>query len=139
MFNYTSISAHMIKITRDAQLEFDSDLSKSFIEKISDSVKERRVGEPVRFVYDQAIEKDTLGFFLHRMHINSSDSIIPGGRYHNRRDYMNFPNLGRYDLLYKKNVPLPVPGFDLDGSLLEKIKKKDYLLSISLPIFFLFN
>ena len=26
------------------------------------------------------------------------------------------------DLLYKRNVPLPVPGFDLDGSLLEKIK-----------------
>ncbi len=129
VFNYTSISAHMIKITRDAQLEFDSDLSKSFIEKISDSVKERRVGEPVRFVYDQAIDQDTLDFFLHRMHINSSDSIIPGGRYHNRRDYMSFPNLGRYDLLYKRNVPLPVPGFDLEGSLLEKIKKKDYLLS----------
>ena len=64
IFDYESIDAHMIKITRDAQLEFDSDLSKSFIEKISYSVKERRVGEPVRFVYDQAIGKDTLEFFL---------------------------------------------------------------------------
>lgn len=129
IFNYESISAHMIKITRDAQLEFDSDLSKSFIEKVSDSVKERRVGEPVRFVYDQAIGKDTLAFLLERMHIDRSDSIIPGGRYHNRRDYMNFPNLGRYDLLYKKNPPLSIPGLNLEGSILEKIRHKDYLLN----------
>lgn len=128
IFDYESISAHMIKITRDAQLEFDSDLSKSLIEKISSSVKERRVGEPVRFVYDQAIGKDTLEYFLKGMKIDSSDSIIPGGRYHNRRDYMNFPNLGRYDLLYRENIPLPVPGLSLEGSILEKIKKKDYLL-----------
>ena len=128
IFDYQSISAHMIKITRDAELEFDSDLSKSLIEKISDSVKERRIGETVRFVYDQAIEKDTLAFFLERMNIDSSDSIIPGGRYHNRRDYMNFPNLGRYDLLYKQNAPLPIPGLSLEGSILEKIKQQDHLL-----------
>ena len=128
IFDYESIDAHMIKITRDAQLEFDSDLSKSFIEKISYSVKERRVGEPVRFVYDQAIDNDTLEFFLNRMKIDSSDSIIPGGRYHNRRDYMDFPNLGRYDLLYKQNVPLPIQGLSLDGSMLDSIKGKDYLL-----------
>jgi polyphosphate kinase len=128
IFDYQSIAAHMIKITRDAELEFDSDLSKSLIEKISDSVKERRVGETVRFVYDQAIEQDTLAFFLERMKIDSSDSIIPGGRYHNRRDYMNFPNLGRYDLLYKQNAPLPIPGLSLEGSILEKIKQQDYLL-----------
>jgi len=128
IFDYESIDAHMIKITRDAQLEFDSDLSKSFIEKISYSVKERRVGEPVRFVYDQAIDSDTLEFFLNRMKIDSSDSIIPGGRYHNRRDYMDFPNLGRYDLLYKQNIPLPIQGLTLDGSMLESIKEKDYLL-----------
>jgi polyphosphate kinase len=129
VFDYESISAHMIKITRDAQLELDSDLSKSLLEKISDSVKERRVGEPVRFVYDQDIAKDTLEFLLNRMKIDSSDSVIPGGRYHNRRDYMDFPNLGRYDLLYKQNPPLPIPGLDLEGSILSKIKIKDYLLN----------
>lgn len=127
IFDYKSISAHMIKITRDAQLEIDSDLSKSMLEKISTSVKDRRIGEPVRFIYDQLLEKDTLQFFLEKMKIVSSDSIIPGGRYHNRRDYMNFPNLGRYDLLYETNVPLPIPGLSLEGSILESIGKKDYL------------
>ena len=129
IFDYESVSAHMIKITRDAQLDIDSDLSKSMIEKISLSVKDRRIGEPVRFIYDQLIEEDTLNFFLDKMKIVSTDSIIPGGRYHNRRDYMDFPNLGRYDLLYQKNDPLPIPGLSLEGSMLEKISEKDYLLN----------
>lgn len=129
IFDYESVSAHMIKITRDAQLDIDSDLSKSMLEKIASSVKDRRIGEPVRFIYDQEIDKDTLQFFLDKMNIDATDSIIPGGRYHNRRDYMDFPNLGRYDLLYKKNDPLPIPGLSLEGSILEKIGKKDYLLN----------
>lgn len=128
IFDYESVAAHMIKISRDAQLEIDSDLSKSMLEKISTSVKDRRIGEPVRFIYDQMIENDTLEFFLEKMKIVSTDSIIPGGRYHNRRDYMDFPNLGRFDLLYKTNVPLPIPGLSLEGSILQKISKKDYLL-----------
>jgi polyphosphate kinase len=129
IFDYESVSAHMIKITRDAQLEIDSDLSKSMLEKIASSVKDRRIGEPVRFIYDQLIDDDTLKFFLDKMKIVSTDSIIPGGRYHNRRDYMNFPDLGRFDLLYQMNVPLPIPGLSLEGSLLGKISKKDYLLN----------
>ncbi len=129
IFEYEKIEAHMIKITRDAQLEIDSDLSKSMLEKIATSVKDRRIGEPVRFVYDQSIGKDTLKFFLTKMHIDSTDSIIPGGRYHNRRDYMDFPNLGRFDLLYQNNPPLPVEGLSLEGSILEKIKVKDYLVN----------
>jgi polyphosphate kinase len=129
IFEYESISAHMIKITRDAQLDIDSDLSKSMLEKIATSVKDRRIGEPVRFVYDQHIDKDTLTFFLDKIHIDASDGIIPGGRYHNRRDYMNFPNLGRYDLLYPPRVPLPVEGLSLDGSILNRIAHKDYLIS----------
>jgi polyphosphate kinase len=129
IFNYESVTAHMIKITRDAQLDIDSDLSKSMLEKISSSVKDRRIGEPVRFIYDQEIDKDTLRFFLDKMNIDSTDSIIPGGRYHNRRDYMDFPNLGRFDLLYKKNDPLPIPGLSLEGSILEKIREKDYLMN----------
>ncbi len=129
IFDYESISAFMIKITRDAQLDIDSDMSKSMLQKIATSVKERRIGEPVRFVYDSAMDKDTLNFFLNRMKIDASDSIIPGGRYHNRRDYMDFPNLGRFDLLYQQRQPLPVEGLSLEGSILNKIAHKDYLIS----------
>ena len=127
MFDYKSISAHMIKITRDAELDLESDLSKSFMEKISDSVKDRQDGEPVRFVYDKTIDKRTLEFLMAKMGIEASDSIIPGGRYHNRRDYMDFPSLGRTDLLYNKIQPLPIKGLSIETSIFEDISKKDYL------------
>lgn len=128
IFEYESITAHMIKITRDAELDIDSDLSKSFIEKISSSVKDRIEGEPVRFVYDMNIEQDTLQYLMRKMEIDATDSIIPGGRYHNRRDYMNFPSLGSEALLYKQYEPLAMPGLSLHGSLFKGIAEKDYLL-----------
>ena len=128
IFKYETISAHMIKITRDAELDIDSDLSRSFIDKISKSVKNRSVGDPVRFVYDKSIDKKTLQFLLNKMGIDKTDSIIPGGRYHNRRDYMNFPRLGRPDLQYEPQEPLPIPGLSLQGSLFDRIAEKDYLL-----------
>ena len=128
IFDYESISAHMIKITRDAQLDIDSDMRKSMLQKIASSVKERRIGEPVRFIYDKTIDKDTLAFFLNRMKIESTDSIIPGGRYHNRRDYMDFPNLGRPDLLYHQKKPLDVVGLSFEGSILHRIAQKDFLI-----------
>lgn len=128
IFKYDTVSAHMIKITRDGELDFESDLSKSFIEKISDSVKHRQIGEPVRFVYDKTIDEETLLLLMSMMGIDSKDSVIPGGRYHNRRDYMDFPSLGRTDLLYEKIKPLPIKGLSLETSIFHNIAKKDYLL-----------
>ncbi|WP_417370492.1 polyphosphate kinase 1 [Gelidibacter japonicus] len=128
IFKYESVSAHMIKITRDGELDFESDLSKSFIEKISDSVKHRQIGEPVRFVYDKTIDDETLQLLMSMMGIDAKDSVIPGGRYHNRRDYMDFPSLGRTDLLYEKIEPLPIKGLSLETSIFNNIAKKDYLL-----------
>lgn len=128
IFDYKSISAHMIKITRDGELDFESDLSKSFMDKISDSVKHRQVGDPVRFVYDKTIHDDTLEYLMSKMGIDKTDSIIPGGRYHNRRDYMGFPSLGRKNLMYDKMQALPVKGLSLESSIFEAISQKDYLL-----------
>ena len=128
IFAYKEISAYMIKITRDAELDIDSDLSRSFLEKISKSVARRSAGDPVRFVYDREIDPEMLAFLMEKMNIESTDSVIPGGRYHNRRDYMKFPSLGRQDLLYEVKVPLRIKGLSFEGSLLAKIAKKDYLL-----------
>lgn len=128
MFDYDEISAHMIKITRDAELDMDNDLSKSFIDKISSSVEHRKISNPVRFVYDKRIKMDTLRFLKDKMNIEETDSVIPGGRYHNRRDYMGFPSLGRNDLQYQKITPLPVKDFHLNGSILEQIAKRDYMI-----------
>ena len=127
MFSFENISAHMIKITRDAELDIDNDLSKSFIEKISSSVEHRKISDPVRFVYDRDIAADTLHFLKEKMKIEDTDSVIPGGRYHNRRDYMGFPSLGRTDLLYERIKPLSIKGLSFEGSLLERIAERDFL------------
>ena len=128
VFSPISITAYMVKFTRDAELDFDDDINKSYVDKIASSVRERVGGDPVRFVYDKKIEPDMLDLLLDKFQIGSRDSIIPGGRYHNRRDYMKFPSLGRTDLLYDKKPPLPIKGFSFDQSILTQIAKKDFLL-----------
>lgn len=127
IFEYDSISTHMIKITRDAELDLEGDLDKSYIEKLLTSVKDRLIGDPVRFVYDKNIDQDTLDFLLLKLEIENTDSLIPGGRYHNRRDYMKFPDLGAKHLLYDKIDPLPIEGLSLQGSIFKKIAQKDFL------------
>lgn len=127
VFSPTSISAHMVKFTRDAELDFDDDINKSYVDKIASSVRERVGGDPVRFVYDKNIEPDVLELLLDKFEIGSRDSMIPGGRYHNRRDYMKFPSLGRTDLLYEKTPALPIKRFSLNQSILAQIAQRDFL------------
>ena len=128
MFDYDAIEAHMIKITRDAELDIDDDLDKSFLEKISTSVSNRKISDPVRFVYDKRIKLDTLTFLTEKIGIEDTDSVIPGGRYHNRKDYMNFPNFGRAAIQYSKIEPLAVPNFEMEVSVFDQIRKRDYML-----------
>ena len=129
IFSPQSINANMIKISRDAELDFAYDISKSYLEKISLSLKNRSSGEPVRFVYDNEIEKETLDFLLDKLKFDhDTDSIIPGGKYHNRRDYMSFPSMNKNNLSYKKFKPLDLKGFDLSKNIFDTLKKRDYLL-----------
>ncbi|MAJ38087.1 MAG: polyphosphate kinase 1 [Flavobacteriaceae bacterium] len=128
MYEFDKISAHMIKVTRDAELDIDDDFEKSFVEKISTSVSNRRISDPVRFVYDKRISIDTLNFLKQKMEIEDTDSVIPGGRYHNRRDYMSFPDLNKPEFQYEKIKPLAIPNFNNEGSIFNQIRKRDYLL-----------
>ena len=127
-FNYKSIEGHMIKITRDSELDLEGDASKSYIEKITESVKDRMFSDPVRMVYDNTISKDTLSFIMKKLQLTPNESIIPGGRYHHRRDYMKFPSLNRPDLLYPSLEPMTIPGLPLSSNILEAVSKKDYMI-----------
>ncbi len=119
----------MIKISRDAELEFDDDISKSYLEKISESLLDRYSGHPVRFVYDSQMSKETLDFIISKMSIDvENDSVVPGGKYHNRSDYMNFPSLGRKKLIYNDLIPLKIGGLSLNKGIFKKIAEKDFLL-----------
>ena len=127
-FEFTHIESHMIKVTRDAELDMEGDVSKSYINKIVESVRERILAEPVRLVYDNEIAPDTLEIVKNLLGVGTNDSLIPGGRYHHRRDYMNFPQLHRRDLQYERKVPLPIEGLSLEKSIFKALESKDYLL-----------
>ena len=129
IFKPIAIQANMIKISRDAELDFDDDISKSFLDKIAQSVKERSSGDPVRFIYDSDIRLDSLKFLLNKMQIDDeTDSIIPGGKYHNRRDYMKFPSLNKINLLYKPIKALNIKGFNLGENTFNKLNDRDFIL-----------
>tara|TARA_A100001015_G_scaffold144675_1_gene160511 strand:- start:2642 stop:4684 length:2043 start_codon:yes stop_codon:yes gene_type:complete len=128
-FNYKNVDAHMLKITRDAELDIDDmDLSKSYIKKIQEYVNKRKISNPVRLVYDESIPEETLNYLIKKIRITSHDSLIPGGKYHHRSDYMNFPDLGRTDLLYPKEKALNIKNLKIESNLLDQLLVRDFLM-----------
>ncbi|MEO6252799.1 MAG: polyphosphate kinase 1 [Ferruginibacter sp.] len=90
-FGYDTFSAHIIKVTRDAEIDIDNDVATSLIQKIEKGLKNRKKGKPVRFVFDKGIDASLLTYLVHRMGLFQKDNLIPGGRIHNFKDFINFP------------------------------------------------
>jgi len=128
IFDYDKFDAYTIKLTRDAELDIEYDITKSFFEKISKSVKRRKQGQPVRFVYDRKMPEDLLGFILDHNNLKGFKNLIPGGRYHNARDFMNFPNVGSKSFEYDKLPLLHHKDFQKKRSIFDAIREKDILL-----------
>jgi polyphosphate kinase len=128
IFKYDKIEAHTVKITRDAEISLDDDVSKSFLEKVQQGVEHRREGDPVRFVYDRNIGDGTLQMLVRGLGITELDSLIPGGRYHNKKDLMRFPNVGGSELEHESMPSIMHPAIDLDRSIIETIIRQDIML-----------
>jgi polyphosphate kinase len=128
IFKFVKAEAYTIKITRDAELDIEQDISKSLVEKISKSLKKRKRGQPVRLVYDAALPADMLRLLMKKLNFRKEDNPIPGGRYHNFKDFMKFPNVGKPSLIYKPVQPLLHKDLKDQRSLFDVIKKKDILL-----------
>jgi len=127
-FPVQNFHPYCIKITRDAELDLDIDISKSLIEKIQKSVEQRKRGKPVRFVYDENINKDMLSFLVNKLQMNETENKIAGGRYHNFKDFIDFPDFGIKKLVYKKQKPIHYPKFDKARTIFEVLDKEDVLL-----------
>lgn len=128
VFGYTVKECINIKLTRDAELDIDQDVSKSMLEKISKSVKDRKKGQPVRFVYDSTMSKEMLGFIMRKLGMDRKDNAIPGGRYHNFKDFINFPSIDK-KLMYEHPRALNHKYLhNINSSILNVVKQKDVLL-----------
>jgi polyphosphate kinase len=128
VFGFDSFKAYTIKFTRDAEMDIDNDVSKSFLELMQESVKQRKRGEPVRFVYDKKIPAPLLKVLMKKFNITKRDNVRAGGRYHNFKDFMGFPDLGRSDLRYPPSPPLPHPELPPNKSIIDVIREKDIML-----------
>jgi polyphosphate kinase len=91
-FGYDQYQSHIFKVTRDAEIDIDEDLSLSIIQKIEKGIKNRRKGKPVRFVYDREMDPGLLEYLIRRLNLSKRDNLIPGGRIHNFRHFMDFPD-----------------------------------------------
>jgi len=126
---FTDFKAYTIKFTRDAGFDIDTDVSKSFIEAVSEGLRQRKHGNTVRFVLDKSMPRKVLASVIKRFGLKRGDSLEKGGRYHNARDLVQFPrSLGSRKLRYEPLPPLEVPDFPHGVSMFDIIREKDVLL-----------
>ncbi|CAN5870421.1 polyphosphate kinase 1 [soil metagenome] len=126
-FGYDRFSAHTIKLTRDAEIDIDNDVSTSLIQKIEKGLKNRKKGKPVRLVYDKAIDAVLLSYLIKRLGLSHKDNIIAGGRIHNFKDFINFP-----EAVFKqgssRKKPFTHPLLKQTNSVTNVVLEKDVML-----------
>ncbi len=125
-FGYDNFESHIFKVTKDAEIDLDNDVSTSFVEKIQKGLKSRRKGKPVRFVYDKEMNSGLLNYLMKKLKLDNKSSIIPGGRIHNFKHFMDFP-----DVFPPQSKKLPAvlhPALKKAIRVTDVIDKKDILL-----------
>ena len=126
--HYDSFEAYTFKFTRDAEIELDSGIGVGLVEQIARGVKNRRKGEPVRLVYDKQMPRDMLRHIRTKLRIDRFDTSDAGSRYHNMKDLIGFPFVGRSDLKFPPQPPVLTSPFETYGSALEAVRTKDRFL-----------
>ncbi|WP_207493515.1 polyphosphate kinase 1 [Aridibaculum aurantiacum] len=125
-FGYDSFTSHVFNVTKDAEIDIDNDISTSFIQKIEKGLKNRRRGKPVRFVYDKEMDAGLLEFLIRKLNLSSRDNIIPGGRIHNYRHFMDFPDV--FEQKSTRRQPFPHPSLKNYNRVTDVILKEDVML-----------
>lgn len=120
--------AYCFKFSRDAELAIDTGITQSLIDKMALSLKQRRKADTVRMVYDGSMPQRLLDHICNRFGFGKYDSLIAGGRYHNSKDFMKFPNVGPRYLEFKPLPPVRIARLDNQASIFDAIRAKDVFL-----------
>lgn len=126
-FGYEQFSSHIIKITRDAEIDIDNDMSTSLMQKIEKGLKNRKRGKPVRFIYDKEIDPSLLAFLVKKMGLSKKDHLVGGSRIHNFKDFMDFPDV--FAAAGSRKQPFVHPQLRRAVSISRVILKRDVLLN----------
>ena len=127
-FDYDELNGYAMKMTRDAEYDLSHEVENSLLEQMSEGVSQRLSAMPVRFVYERDMPQQMLDFMCGKLGISNYDSLIPGGRYHNFKDFIGFPNVGREYLENKPMPPMKCADFEGYANSFDAIKAKDILL-----------
>lgn len=128
IFEFDTVSAYTIKLTKDAELDIVDDISETYTENMARSLQQRKKGTPVRFIYDLEMPVDLLKQLTKKLNLGKGDVIIPGTRYHNLKDLMKLQNLDDVEFYYKPTLNVSHPDLGQGKSSLAAIRKKDILL-----------
>ncbi len=135
-FNLKYIFAHMdfdqyngwvFKVTRDAEIDLDNDVSTNLMQKIEAGIKKRKRGKAVRMVYDKEIDPLLLNYLMRRLKLSLNDNMIPGSRIHNFRDFMDFPNV--FPKYVSQRKIFTHSAFSESSRVTDVVLKKDVLLT----------
>ncbi|GLR10493.1 polyphosphate kinase 1 [Mixta theicola] len=127
-FDYDALNAYSMKMTRDAEYDLVTEMESSLLELMSSSLKQRLTAEPVRFVYQRDMPNAMVELLRNKLNISNYDSIVPGGRYHNFKDFISFPNVGKTNLVNKPMPQLRHIWFDGFRNGFDAIRHHDVLL-----------
>jgi len=126
-FGFNRFSSHIVKLTRDAELELDNDLNNNVIGDLEKSLKNRNKGKATRFVYDRSIDPHLLDYLTKRLNLLKKDNLIAGGRIHNFKDFMDFPKSVFNDLTTRpKSFVHPL--LEQPCRIMEVLEKRDVML-----------
>ncbi|AIN46976.1 polyphosphate kinase 1 [Candidatus Palibaumannia cicadellinicola] len=133
LFDYDALNAYSMKITRDAQCEFlkKKKTECSLLELMSSRLKQRLTAEPVCLVYQRDMPNTMVEMLKNKLGMSSCDSLIPGGRYHNFKDFITFPYVGyagKASLVNNEQPRLRNVRFDQGRNAFDAIRAQDVLL-----------
>jgi polyphosphate kinase len=128
-FGFNRFMGHTIKVTRDAELDMDSDLQSNVIDELEKGLKNRKKGKATRFVYDKQIDPNLLDWLVKRLSLSRKDNLIPGGRIHNFKDFMDFPK-SVFSNLNERPRPFVHPLLQQPCRILDVLSRTDVMLHL---------
>ncbi|MFD2246417.1 polyphosphate kinase 1 [Pontibacter ruber] len=124
---YSHYEAHAVKVSRDAELDIEEEVSGNLMAKIKKSLKKRETGYPARLLYDPEAPQSLLDAMM--MHTGiTEEELVEGSKYHNFRDFFQFPDFNLPDLKYTPQPTLVHPLLERERSIIKAMQKQDYLV-----------
>lgn len=128
-FGFNRFMGYIIKVTRDAELEIDNDVNTNIISELEKGLKNRKHGRATRFVFDRHIDPTLLNYLTRRLGLTKKDNLIPGGRIHNFKDFIDFP-ASIFKDIKPRQQPFVHPLLHQPCRIMDVLEKRDVMLHL---------